>query len=53
MKYQNTKTGFIFESDSEIAGKDWVKLSPPVSAKEDPIKEPPKKTAKSRTKEKK
>ena len=32
MKYQNIKTGFVFESDSECKGKDWVRLnSSPVS----------------------
>ena len=48
MKYQNTKTGFIFDSDCECAGEDWVTLSPssvaskePEAAKEE-VKEKPK-----------
>ena len=28
MRYKNTKTGFEFETESVIEGKDWVKLSP-------------------------
>ncbi len=34
MKYQNTKTGFVFDSDSMCSGEDWVKLSPHPTAKE-------------------
>lgn len=34
MKYQNTKTGFVFDSDTECAGEDWVKLDPLPAAKE-------------------
>lgn len=44
--YKNTKTGFEFETDSEIEGKDWVKLSPSLitEEKEDkPIKKRTKK----------
>lgn len=35
MKYQNTKTGFVFDSDSKCSGEDWVKLSPSPATKED------------------
>ncbi len=48
MKYQNTKTGCIFESDCECAGEDWVTLSPSSVASEEPeaakeeVKEKPK-----------
>lgn len=41
MKYQHTKTGFVFESDSECSGADWVKLDPlptkEAKAKDEPI----------------
>lgn len=40
MKYQNTKTGFVFESDSECKGEDWVKLDPRPVSKEDKGEEP-------------
>lgn len=35
MKYQNTKTGFVFESDSECKGADWVMLNPPSDVEEE------------------
>ena len=45
MKYQNTKTGFIFDSDSECKGEDWVLLNPtPAPVKEE--KEPTPKRSK-------
>lgn len=28
MKYKNIKTGFVFESNTEVKGEDWVELSP-------------------------
>lgn len=40
MKYQNVKTGFVFDSDSECTGEDWVKLSPsPAPRKVEEVKE--------------
>ena len=50
MKYQNTKTGFVFDSDSKCSGEDWVDLSPspatkePKAVKEEPVE--PKRTKK-------
>lgn len=38
MRYQNTKTGFVFETPCELNGEDWVKLpspSPKVKEKEE------------------
>lgn len=37
MKYMNTKTGYVFESDAEIKGGNWVKLNsqPSVTKKEE------------------
>jgi len=29
MKYQNTKTGFVFDTPCELKGDDWVKLPSP------------------------
>ena len=43
MKYLNKKTGFVFNSDSECVGEDWVKVqsSPEAPAPEKaPSKEP-------------
>ncbi len=34
MKYQNTKTGFVFDSGSECTGEDWVRLDPLPAPKE-------------------
>lgn len=31
MKYQNTKTGFVFETPCELSGEDWVKMPSPSS----------------------
>lgn len=41
MKYQNTKTGFVFDSDSKCSGEDWVKLSPSPAKEEKKVKEEP------------
>lgn len=42
MKYQNTKTGFVFDSDSECSGEDWVGLSSsPTTKEEKKVKEEP------------
>ena len=48
MKYQNTKTGFVFDFKSEIAGEHWVKLDAPlvVEEKTEEIKPAPKKRTK-------
>lgn len=35
MWYQNIKTGFVFESKTEITGEDWVKLNPQPNVSED------------------
>ena len=37
MKYMNIKTGYIFESDAEIKGGNWVELNsqPSVTKKEE------------------
>ena len=43
MKYQNIKTGFVFESDSECKGEGWVKLNPR-SAPDETNEEKPVKT---------
>lgn len=37
MKYQNTKTGFVFESETDCSGEDWVKLNPSAPAKEEKV----------------
>lgn len=57
MKYQNIKTGFVFESDSICAGEDWRVISAsPVSVKakepeaEKPITKPQPKIKTKRTK---
>ncbi len=39
MKYQNTKTGFVFDSDSECKGEDWVRLDPPSAPVKEEVKE--------------
>ena len=45
MKYKNTKTGFVFEANTEIKGEDWVKLDPQPSLKASAEKtEPTRKT---------
>lgn len=31
MKYQNTKTGFVFETPCKLEGADWVEISSPSS----------------------
>lgn len=31
MKYQNTKTGFVFDTPCELKGEDWVLLPGPSS----------------------
>lgn len=28
MRYKNSKTGYIFDTECEIKGQDWVKLDP-------------------------
>ena len=40
MRYQNTKTGFIFESDSECKGEDWVELNSRPASKNDEEEKP-------------
>lgn len=47
MKYQNTKTGFVFDSDSECRGEDWVRLDP-LPAKTEEAKEEPKEPKRTR-----
>lgn len=42
MKYQNTKTGVIFDSDCECTGPDWVILNPAPVAVEVEVEEKPK-----------
>lgn len=44
MKYQNIKTGFVFEAKTEIKGEDWVKLDPQPTLKASAKTEPKKKT---------
>lgn len=44
MKYKNIKTGFVFESKTEIKGEDWVILDPQPSLKASEKTEPKKKT---------
>ncbi len=46
MKYQNTKTGVIFDSECECTGEDWVLLSPLPVKEEDKEKPKPKRTKK-------
>ena len=56
MKYQNVKTGFVFETDSICTGEDWVRMSSPVPVKaketeeEKPVEKPKPKTRSKRTK---
>ena len=46
MKYQNTKTGVIFDSDCECTGADWVILNPAPVAVEVEEKPEPKRNKK-------
>jgi hypothetical protein len=49
MRYQNTKTGFVFDSDAECHGEDLIVIEPsPVI--EQAEKEKPKKATKKATK---
>lgn len=44
MKYQNVKTGAVFESDSICVGEDWKEVQPsPAPAEVESPKEPEKK----------
>jgi hypothetical protein len=39
-QYKNIKTGFIFSTECELNGEDWVKLSPaPVITEEKEVEE--------------
>lgn len=40
MKYQNTKTGFVFETKSEVKAEGWVLLDPRPTIAEDKKPEP-------------
>lgn len=42
MKYRNTKTGFVFDSDTECKGEDWEKLNSPSTSKETKEEKPAK-----------
>lgn len=43
MKYKNTKTNFVFETECEVQGLDWVKLEEvPAKTEEENTKEPKK-----------
>ena len=54
MKYRNTKTGFVFESDALCEGDGWEPISstpePPVKKEELKEDVKPKKTIKGKTK---
>lgn len=43
MKYKNTKTNFVFETECEVQGPNWVKLEEvPAVTEEENTKEPKK-----------